>query len=327
MEKIGGKFEKAEQKEGEPKISYHFFYAPHGTAKDIENLEKAFGEADIYVPEAYAWGPSGKSLLEAVSNGLAPEKALESIWGIKNKSARFHELEILYNSKKPILLADIPATEIDLIKKDKAGDTIFQQAFQYFAKGELQQALKELRSALVIHAEVDEEREEKIKVNLEKQIKTFLVEHPEYSAKKELQILIQLGVLHTNLYHKFKKENLLASREFSQPIIVYLFLGEALRRIRFKKEIDNTLLAKGLMGSIMYNQLIKITDDDIKVERAARKLVAPLELQDIEQISKDFHLERIIDIRKYFFKKFKIRVPKSEEEMDEVLGIEKEEKI
>jgi len=220
-------------------------------------------------------------------------------------------------------LADIPVTDVDLIKKEKIGELVLEAAVSYFWNGEFQRALKGVRMHLNFCAEAFKEREEKIKINLKNKLKKFLAEQPEYAKKKELQVLIQLGAMHTSIYHKLKHENLPVSREFSQPIFVYPFLGEALRRIIFGKQIDDELLAKGLIDYPLITKLKRISNDTDKIVKVARKLLAPLKLQDIEQISKNSSQSRAIDISEEL-EKFNIKIPQSEEEMDEILGISKE---
>jgi len=237
-------------------------------------------------------------------------------------SAGLHELEIIHNSKKPILLADMIMADVDLIRKQKISELALEAAVSYFWNGEFQRALERARIHLNCCAEAFKEREEKIKINLKDKLKKFLAEHPEYAKKKELQILIRLGAMHTGVYHKLKNENLLVSREFSQPTFVYPFLGEALRRIIFGKPVDDELLAKGLIDHPLITRLKRISNDTDKITKVARKLLAPLRLQDIEQISKNSSQSRAIDISEEL-EKFNIKIPQSEKEMNEILGINK----
>ncbi len=315
-EKIG-----AEQKEKEPEISYHFFYAIHKTAKDFEKLEQALQKTDIFVPETFRWTPLVKSFFQDVSQGrMPPEALLAGRPGYEKTSAKFRIFEIIHNSKKPILFADIPATDTELIKKDEEAIAFFIQAKSLFEKGDFQESLQKLLSYVTAFSKADIERENKIKENLKIEIKKFLQEHPEYLKKKELKVLISLGAGHTKIYHNFKKENLPVSREFSQSPYVYLSHSEADRRIVFNKKTKKELLAKSIIEEFLYPYLEKLTNDSVKIQRTLRKLSAKLTFKNIEQISKNFGKNPETNILAEL-KKLNIKIPSSEKAMNEILGI------
>lgn len=318
MEKIGEKFEeiKPELKEKEPKISYHFFYTPHMTAEDYKNLAAAFAKTDIYVPEVVFLSPLFQELFQGIANGeITPEEVLGS--EAASQPGRERELEIIYDSKKPILLADI-AYDDALVKEFEKAESFGQKAKEFFMSGHFKESLEQLYSYLKGYAEVQIKREEKIKINLEAKLKEFLKNNPDYAKKKDLRVLIRLGDFHTKIYQEFKKEKRPVSREFNELPMVYSSLVEAKRRIVFDKEISDELMARGIIETLIEPYLDQLTSDTVKSQAVNRKISTQLSLKDIERISKNYAKNPKTDIIAEL-KKFKIRIPKSEEEMDERL--------
>ncbi|MFA6145836.1 MAG: hypothetical protein WC697_00705 [Patescibacteria group bacterium] len=312
-----------EQKEKEPNISYHFFYSYHDTAKDIENLGNAFKEADIYVPEAIMHTDEVRGCFVLLSRGLITSEEVAEGMDIKKNDSRFREFEIIYNSQKPILFADCPATDTGLVQKLQEWTKALGKGEQNFVEGRLSQAIEEIRSFINIFVEFQEEREKIIKINLNNQLKFFLEKHKEYTNKEKLRVLIKLGAYHTNLYHKFKEEDLSVSREFNQIPITYSIWNEAERMTQFNKDVSDEILAKGLIDIFLMAYLRDSSNDSEKIIRVNRKLLQSLKLKDIEQISKDYSKNQVINISEEL-KKFNITVPKSEEEMDKILGTKEE---
>lgn len=319
-----------EQKEKEPKISYHFFYSAHRTAEDFKNLEKAFDKADIYVPEIYAWTPKVKFIRNKVSQGEITPEQISKEYNIEKLSSRYRDLDIIYNSHKPILLADIPGDDKEFMAKTNACEQLYKRALSFFIQGRLQDSIQTLRSCVINSARVDLIREKRIRKSLEEQIKTFLRQNPEYAAKKELKVLIRLGALHTTIYHKLKRDKILSSREFSHFPPVFDSYSESIRKIMFKKEVDDELLARAIIEEYLFAWLKTVTDDSNKALKIIREISSKLTLKNIEQISKNiaevseeprtpsflgFPIEDIV----YETRELGIKVPDSEEEMDELL--------
>lgn len=308
-----------ESKEKEPKISYHFFYSPHGTAKDFENLEKTFKESDIYAPEIYKWTPVLKSSLQSLSKGeITLDKMYEMFPDLRRSTARSCELKLINNSKKPILLVDVPLRDIELMKYQENINFLWREAIDNFLLGNFQESLPKFRSYIKNCAELLSKREAKIQENLKNQVKEFLQQNPEYAARKDLKVLIRLGGYHTKIYQDLAKTEADVSREFSQLPYIYWSLDEAKRRVSFDKEIDDLLIARGIIENFLDPYLSKLTDDNQKIARLARKLSSQLSLKDIEQISNHFGRDESTDIIEEL-EKCGIKIPKSEEEIDRML--------
>jgi hypothetical protein len=320
MAELKGKTEKigVEKKEREPKISYHFFYSCHGTVKDIEKLEKAFQKADIYVPEAANWEPWIVSMFQDLSQGRENLEQAKLFFAANPAASR--TFEIIYNSKKPILFADVSSADVELNKAWDELNSFYKEAVAMFRISMFPWFLRRLRAAVLAEAEFILKREEKIKENLKKQIKEFLRGNPEYAKKENLKVLISLGAVHTKIYQDLSKKEPHVSREFSVMPAVYPSRYEAIRRVMFGKEVNDELLARGFVEkTLLYPKLRELTDDSNKLFRALRKLSSRLTLKDIEQISKDYVQSPGTDIFTEL-RKFNIEIPKSEEELDKLLG-------
>ncbi|MDA2921898.1 hypothetical protein MYX07_01385 [Patescibacteria group bacterium AH-259-L07] len=321
---------KEEQKEKEPEILYHFFYSAHGTAQDFKNLEKEFERADIYVLEEYEWTPERKSMLDKLSQGEITLEKVAQEYDIEKSSSWYREFEIIHNSHKPIVIVDIPERDREFIDKEEETIEMHVKAVVLFIGGKLQGALQKLRSCVINEAELCLAREKRIRENLKKQIRMFLKENSEYADKKEVRVLVNLGGVHTSLYHKLKKKKVSVSREFSHLPMVFNSANEAIRREIFKKEVGDELLARSIIECCIFPRVISITNDSNKADQALRKISSQLTLKDIEQISKNIHeasqeprtpsfLEFPIEDIVYEVEKLGIKIPDSEEEMDELL--------
>jgi len=312
-----------EQKEKEPKISYHFFFAPHATAEDAKNLEQAFQEADIFVPEAYAHTPATLELTRDIADGrINPKDVFED-------SFLFQIGKIFYNSHKPIILVDISkGDDAELLRQDDQADRFINQALELFANGEFDRALIKAEEYADLFSRVQLQREEIIKNNLKVKIKEFVEEHPEYGQKEEVRVLVSLGSAHTSLYRDLKQKGLSVSREFNESPAVCPSLIEAHRRKTFDRPLKNKkdndeLLVRGMLEYFLEKYLKTRTNNTNKINRVSRIISSQLSFNDIKKVSDDFAKSEQINIF-LELKKFNIHLPKSEQEMDEMLGIKKQ---
>jgi len=302
-----------EQQEKEPKIFYHFFYSPHGTKKDVKDIKPLFEEADIYVPENYAYEEQEKKYLEDLSQGTIKPNNYQS-------PALNYLDGLIYNSKKPIINVDISEEAAEIRKLYKDSHKAYEEALDLFAGGKFDEAMEKISLYVLSGAEADIAREEKIKENIKNEIKKFLDHNQNYKNKKELKVLISLGSLHTHLYKDIKTDNINLSRSFNQYPQTYSSSDEAIRRIIFGKEYDDELLVKIFVEHFLYNYLVKLTNDSNKIDRLTRKLSSQLNISDIREISENSGKNPMSEITEELRSRG-IKVPKSENEMDEMLGI------
>lgn len=317
-----------EQKEEEPKIFYHFLYGSHITAEDFKKFKSVFAQCDIYVPEALAfdWASNDLAFLKNISEGSPNQQDLEKMEKeIKSNSAQGAVFSAIYNSKKPILFVDIAETD-ELVKKNEKNAEVGDNAINFFRNGDFKEAIKQIRLFVSNNAEFELAREEKIKENLKNKIQEFIKEHPERAEKDELKVLITLGSYHTHLYQDIKRDGLTVFREFNELPDIFSSLDEAERRLIFKKEIDDEFLAHGLIEEILLDYLDPLTSDSNKLISVLRKISSRLDLETIKKISEKIGEEGVSqkNVLVDELKRLNIKVPRSEREMDEMLGIKKQ---
>lgn len=312
--------EKLEIKEKEPKISYEFFYSAHRTAKDFEKLEDVFNKSDVYVPEAFRWTPEALRDVNNLSQGRITIKDVAFWCGFSNNSSRFKEFELIEGSKKPILFVDLPEGH-RLMEADKNVMELRATGLSLFKRGEFAASIQIMREGTKFSAEYFLKREEVIKKNIKKKVRELIANSPKLKAKKEVSVLIKLGGVHTGVYHRFKKELLTSSWHFSSSPTVYSNLEEAYRRIMLSrnKESSDELLARALVERSMTGYIYKLTNDTEKAYCVLRKIASKLDLKNIEEISEELGKGQKILVD--CLEERGIKVPKTEKEMDEMLGM------
>lgn len=319
--------EKTETKEKEPKISYHILYGAHRTAKDFnfKKFKKAFKKADVYVPETVGWDAEAVLIYNSLSLGEITPKQLvkERFFWIEPDSSHFKIYETIYNSKKPILFADIPKNH-ELLKEYQLNIGLLNLALDLFEKGRFSSALKIAREATKGLSNYWGSREKVIKQNLRSSIGQLSKDLPQLKDKKEIEVLLTLGMGHPLVYYDLKKEGESVFREFTETPFVLNVLGEIDKRLRFSKnkEISDELLAKFIIDELLFAKFKKITPDSNKLLKVNRKILSKLNLKDIEEISKELGERPNKDIVERLEAR-DIKIPKTEEEMDEMLGIKK----
>jgi len=312
-----------EQKEEikEPKISFQILYHSHRTAKDIEKLAEIFPKIDIYIPERHAWTPEFLTDLQSLSRGEKTPQELNYEYGYSEGSPWAKRFEIIYQSQKPILFADLGAGhELEDMYDQSKG--LYRLSFYKFRSGEFQRALQMMRNYIIKFAEYILAREEIIKTNLETRIQELVKNNSRLEDKKEIKVLLSLGSAHTRLYRSLKKESPSTIQQFSNLPTIFMSEGEAIRRAMFSKEVKDELLAKIFIEDPLYNHLIQIIDDSDKVLRALQKMTAKISLDEIKDLSENWTDEQSgglpLILRKFFENKG-IKIPETEKEIDEML--------
>lgn len=315
--------EKPKTKEKEPRISYHVFYGSHRTAKDLEKFDEAFEKADVYIPELFGWNNKDLWIFNKVSQGKLCFDVASMIYFAFPGSFRFKELQTIEGSRKPILFVDTPERH-QLFDLKKESLRLYRESIGSFKQGEFQSSLQKMREHIITWADFISKREEVIRENLQEKIKDLIKERPELREKEEIKVLLRLGAAHTGIYHRLKKEEPLTFQQFTSLSKTFLILDEVLRKIMLAKDkrIDKDILAGGIIQEIISGPLERLTDDSNKLIVVGRKICSKLNLKDIKGISKELseNPERtIVDC----LESHGIKIPKTEEEMDEMLKIKK----
>jgi hypothetical protein len=314
--------EQPETKEEEPKISYHIFYGPHWTDKDFENLKNAFDKADIYVPELVGWDFRIKDNLNRLSQGEFTPEEVAAKEHVGNKSAHLRQYRLIYNSKKPILFADMPLQH-KLIPLSFKNDELGKEALELFEKGDFKSSFKKIYQYTIAETDYEKKREELIKKNLEEEVKKLVKTDSCFKDKSDVRVLLSLGAVHTGIYHQFKKEETPASREFSRQPFIFDSMAQALREMMLsrRKKPDKLLLARGLVEALTLYDYInrRISFDNSKLMPVLRKISSRLKFKDIKNICREMGKDSnrtILDV----LEKRGLEIPRTEAEMDEMLS-------
>lgn len=310
------------RKEGEPRINVNIFYGYHRKPEDIEAVKEQFTECDIYIPEAMGWTEEDRKLYRSVSSGAMPKQEFER-YKTQLKPHIRSEVEMVYNSKKPIVLIDIPRIH-RLYKEFLSYDLSMQKEFQNPASFE--QLLQFTRNHIKKIATLQREREEYMLSHLKPTIDQTLKEYPELKRKEVVRVLLRLGATHTPFYHILKKAGEEAVQEhFQEAPMVFLFIDEARRRYQLNKEVNDQLIAKALVESWLSPPHIIDTLPSSNVNKKfifLRKFIDQLDDNDIKEIYESRYQRPDIfpELIVHKMEEKGIPFPQTEQELDEMIG-------
>jgi len=342
-----------EVKEKEPEMKLKFFFSPHARKEDFALLRKEIKNCDVYVPELVEHDPWALNIYRKVSSGELDLQKAEQQYKEKTHQEKLPDqykgvFDALYNSKKLVYMVDLPRG-YELTPKLNQLMICRSQAFLDFCFGKFAKAITNQRKAIETNILLEKKRENYIKKNIEQLKLKLLKDHPALKNKKEIKILASLGIFHTLLYHKFKKEKKIAVQQrFSYLPFVYPIENELVRRKLFfpEKEIKNKELAQSLIEQILYcalneNKKIKDTTELLKI---VRYLGSKFNEKDIENFSKligkKYPVIPLTVLRSQILrgpsnwqelfgpplKKWGVKLPETREEIEEIIKKIKKEK-
>ncbi|MCD6471111.1 hypothetical protein J7K86_01110 [bacterium] len=287
--------EKKEQKE-KPKISIDVVFTPHWTAKDAEKIVKKIKKCDVYCPELRGWGEEQEKFLNEVSCGTISLKQLSIIgryhFGI---FFSFYEpiLKALYRSRKIIKLIDVPSGH-PINKLAEYAGKLYQEAMQLFFQGEIREAINTFKKHINLYTHFVREREKYIKNKLIEEI-SQINKNSGLKNKKEINVLLSLGILHTRVYHQIK-EKIPAKREFSHLPFLY---GPPLSLIRKKlffpeKKIKDKEIIEAIILNEIFRLLSKFTKDTDKIVKVGLYILKQKKI-DLKRIEKIKNFSEILE--------------------------------
>lgn len=248
-----------------PRLSVQFFSGPHATEMDAEGIEERLKECDVYIPEKVSWNQSHLQMWNDISAGneMPPE----------SPNPFFSKIyEYLYASEKPVAFIDFPEEEWE--KKFLEYQKQLPESLENLSYEEALEFMD--RSARLTYQFIQKEREQYMLSRLGPKIVEVLEAHPELKQKKELNILITLGMGHTNIYHQMKKDQEMeVSRDMRYSPSMFGYYDEMMRRYMFGKDLPEALRSKALAQgmfrlSSLQNELvnkIRNTSKTISFER------------------------------------------------------------
>lgn len=296
-----------EKKEKEPKLNFDFLFLPHETAEDARNIEPLLQKADIFAPE-FIYNEEIKDIIHRLSEGTetleSAQKIIRTYKEIPPDSFYDALFELIDRHRKPVVLADYNIGDESLKERLAQTNTLAYDASKKFQLGLFEEAIQSWRKAIESMAKNNIlDREQKYVEKLQVEIKKLLEQHSELKNKDELNILITFGAVHTTLYQSMKKEfpDSNFTRVFNEQIQRYSYMHEAIRRLLFDKQVNDELLARGLLEAYLSNlPAIKHMRDRNKAFEHLRRMASQCSYDQIKTICHELHrgeqLTEILDI-------------------------------
>ncbi|MDP2599098.1 MAG: hypothetical protein Q8P49_04695 [Candidatus Liptonbacteria bacterium] len=308
-----------EAEAGHPAVRVEFVYAPHRTARDMQKLRERITEADIVIPEDIWWDQEGLKVLRDLSAGnITPEQALRQLKiSVEGEGGRkwLETYEIIYNSHKDIEFIDVPD-----------GHPLGRKIIDYFNTsalsydGDFPGTLELVKDRTRNLVDIQKEREAYMLARLKEVIK----KHAVPDKQRALNILISLGIAHTDMWHKLKSEGVDARAAFASMPFIFDNEGELFRRYLFGKNVDNELVARAIQERMFFRQFRwPPTEDSGKAALFFRKVTSLFAANEIKEIFEAFKDKSFSERSKILTDKLAakhVRWPESEKEIDDFLG-------
>lgn len=101
-------------------------------------------------------------------------------------------------------------------------------------------------------ARLQNERETMMVENFEEEIEQILHERPDLMRKDNLDVLVQMGSVHTTLRHKFTEKGMKSDRHFStSPTYVYASGDELLRTYMYGRQPSDDQLMRAMSEKVL----------------------------------------------------------------------------
>lgn len=262
-------------------VHLKFYFSGHATREDANKLAQDIQESDVYIPEVKGWDANAAKFFNEVSIG---ERDLDSIINDAEKSGakidpfRRRVAELLYASRKPIVLVDVPyghesASRVSAEVDERIDD--FSTAI-----GKTRRELKE-------EADNQISREGYILTELQSQLASLKTNYPTLASKSQIKVFMQIGAAHTRISHQFIKDDspgLVVTRVFSEKPFLYLPYSEAIRRNMFNKEVDDNLVAKVLLMRMVDHKISSLTSDTDQLAKLSKTISDGYSTEEIEDL-------------------------------------------
>lgn len=226
------------RKEGEPVIKVKILLAHHQTAKDFELAKSNFADCDIYIPEFEGYSEADIQALNKISEGnieLSPARLEDAARNPISGQIETYQLELLkklYKSKKIVTLVDTP-------NERKAYESYLFGLYSLSQQKTFQGKVEALRASLERINQSQLNRDIHIVAHIPKKVREILDANPSLKTKKEINIQMTLGTLHSPVYGMIKElAPKSVERRFENPI-AFNFLDEAMRRLRYGEKAED----------------------------------------------------------------------------------------
>lgn len=304
------------------KLNIDFFLAPHGEAQDISHLAEHFSQADVLVLESLHYSQQIEDIHNMVSRGeVSPEQ-------LQADPLTTEILKIIFNTKKPVLLVDIPSgspEDAKINEFDSDRKQARKEGNKLFYDGKFDESLEKRKTQVGVEFQEKEFRESYILNALQTKIESFKKAHPEIENPDDLKILAHYGRAHLSLFRKAQQAGLAEVRHMNSRVSVLLSEDEILNRKFLGKEADNYLYARIILENFVFLAMQKKPNlNNDQANWLTRKIVDGLNLDDIKEISNRMGQQTGTTDKfkalNQFLQKKNVVIPSTEEEMKIIMG-------
>lgn len=287
--KVQRLFEDAYARKELPEVKFLLFYSGHTLAGDKKKIWEHMKKADIFVRETPGWRPLVLEELRMVARREILPKEVLRLNGIDIRSHEYpmllDELESIYQTQIPLVFIDVPEGShiyerlvralIHLPNHDILGLSFFE-------------ILERTKGAVLEYSKAQKARDEYILTQLIPGIKKAIKEYPELGNRSSLAVLIELGSLHTPIYHALYDGGIATKRDFDIMPHVYDFPSELFRRYAFGKEVNDEIVARAAFEFVIFScikdRLRKFTENSSDIVMWYRKVVGAFNYDEIRLI-------------------------------------------
>lgn len=305
-----------------PNIKYKFYFSPHGNPNDFKDLFGLIKNADIYIPEVYSWSKEYLEIYQDVSAGKkTPKQTIKELHYEDSEMNRLllEELQVLYDTKKPVIFIDLPEEEAPHAKNKI-----------WLGARDFEGLLSNVKHYLEEESKLNHRREEYMVGQLKTKVGEIIDTNPDLRTKGDVNVLVSLGSVHTGVYYELRESGERAEREFNVMPQVYSLGDEGVRRYMWEKPVDQELLAQILLekafGEVFQLELEKVSTDNTKIELFKRKVASQFGIDEIKDIFRvltytdwNFFKRSFEGHMVYLMEEKGLKLPESEDELQNII--------
>lgn len=273
----------AERPGRSPQFQLDVFIAPHANPEDFKEIDELFKSADIIVPELAGWDQESVDYYKALSAGATPPRKYED-----SGKAYNHLDELIFDSHKAIMFADVPAGHAILEQSYKGDEEMFSAA-GFFLGGEFDEALEAMGRGVGMDAEFDKAREDYMRTQLEQWLPQAGDHFPALKDKAAINVLMPLGFVHTALVHDLQSDSppgLKARMRLGDSPYTYSYLEQLSREMRNGNTAPGEeLVAKALLDILLEKQLNEFMSGHVDKNKLKRQLTDAVSLEEMRALS------------------------------------------
>ena len=283
------RIEQSERRAG-PRIEVEVFHSYHHTAEDVRGLPDFMRRIGIYVPEVVGWTPQKVDELNMISRGRVDKKVIRTTSHISEAQRAEHLA--LYGTKKPVTLVDLPAgyeaRENEITTRFNSLTLLARQIIHSPQEGfrlDFDSIMKSAQGMLTRKSDANLQRENHIIEAFEPAIIEVIDTHPQLQRKDTVTVGLQLGVYHTRVSGELGR-NFPVRRTFAKKPVIFTPVDQAERTILAGKPLDQTVLAKAVLTSILYHLVddSNLGDDTNKEMLMIHKITSHFSYEDVQTL-------------------------------------------